>query len=427
MRYIRKHIIGYQLCILLMYLVWITITSSMKVTLPIYIVFSLLPFIHGMTKFEPVPFVIISISLLYIFYGLVFQDKTKTLVSFFSKTYQFIAFMLFMSFMRRFDIDKIKYETRLMWLCIVVETILGIYLLRHSSLVDKITGLPRITSGRQPVGGNFTIVMIPVIFYAYFRHKEIRRSVVSLSIIPAVWIFISGTRGYMLMFLLSLAPMYWDYFFSFNNKSRNKAIFACILNIVMIIVIAYVIFNKSELLNLISMLLRIEAGTGSREMENRIAIDFFKNTTILYKIFGIGYGGKSADVPGYLSAVSANATTTLSYSNYIERVGASFHNLLSNYLLLQGIVGCIEIIIIFLWGLSKLKRVYVVSKNEKRCIFLYWIAFFIMNCFRWSCDCGISEMIIFVIILGMMNKNNNYNHTINLTERRTGKLQDYKR
>lgn len=406
MRYIRNHIIGYQLFVLFIYLVLITITSSMKVTLPIYIVFSILPFIHSMTKVEPVPFIVLSISIVYIVYGLAFQDRTETLVSFLSKTYQFIAFMLFISFMQRFDIDEINNETRLMWLCIGVETILGIYLLRHGSLVDT-SGLTRITSGRQPVGGNFTIVMIPVIFYAYFRHKEIRRKIVGLSIIPAIWVFLSGTRGYMLIFLLALAPMYWDYFFSLDKRSRNKTLFACVSIVVVIVVMAYVVLRDTELLNRISILLRIESGTGSRGSENRIALDFIRNTTIPYKIFGIGYGGRPADVPGYLSAVSANVTGAWSYSNYVDRVGVSFHNLLSNYLLLQGLIGCAEIIIIFLWGISKLRRIYVVSKNEKRCIFLYWIGFFIMNMFRWSCDCGISEMIVFAIILGMMNRNYN--------------------
>ena len=408
MRYIRNHIIGYQLFMLFVYLVLISITSSMKVTLPIYIVLSILPFLHSMTKIEPVPFAIISISFIYIIYGLLFQDKTETLVSFLSKTYQFVAFMLFISFMRRFDIDEVKNETRLMWICIAVETVLGIYLLRHSSLVD-VSGLTRITAGRQPVGGNYTIVMIPVIIYAYFRHEEIRRRIVSLSIIPTIWVFLSGTRGYMLIFLLALAPMYWDYFFSLDKTSRNKTLLACISIIAVIAIGIFAVLSNSEFLDRVSVLLRIEAGTGSRGSENRIALDFFRNTTLPYKIFGIGYGGRPADVPGYLSAVSANVTGAWSFSNYVDRVGVSFHNLLSNYLLLQGIVGCVEIVVIFLWGLSKLGKVYVVSNNEKRCIYLYWIGFFIMNFFRWSCDCGISEMIIFAIVLGMMNRDYNNN------------------
>ena len=410
MRYIRNHIIEYQLFALIIYLVLITITSSMKITLPIYIVLSIWPFLSSFRKMEIVPFITITISVLYLIYGLVFQDKTETLVSFLSKTYQFIAFMTFVSYMDRNSVNEIRNERKLIWLCIIVETLLGLYLLRHSSFVD-ISGLTRITAGRQPVGGNFSIVLAPVMFYAYFRHEDSRRSIIALSLIPAIWVFLSGTRGYMLLFILSLAPMYWDYFFSLDKKSRNKTLVACVSIAIVVFVSIYLVLSNTALLDRLSLLLRIESGTGSRGSENKIVIDFFKNTSVIYKIIGIGYGGIPANAPGYLNAVSANVTGAWSYANYADRVGVSFHNLFSNYLLLQGLVGCIEIIIIFLWGFSKLKKVYVISKNEKRCIYLYWIGFFIMNCFRWSCDCGISEMIVFAIILGMMNKNyDNYGY-----------------
>lgn len=403
MRYIRNHIIEYQLLMLCMYLAMVCYTSSMRVTLPLYIVLSFLPFTRSFEKMEIIPLIVMFISVAYLCYGLIYQDKTETLVSFLSKTYQFIAFMLFLSYVDRTDICKIKKEKRIMIICIIVETAFGLYLLKNGTLVDS-SGMTRLTSGRQPVSGNFTIVLLPIIIYLYFRNKERRRSIVLLSLIPALWVFLSGTRGYMLLFCLALIPMYWDYFFSMKGKNKINSLIVLFILAVLFLAFVFLICSDNGIIDQFSKLLRLDSGTGSRDSENKIALDFFNNTSWDYKLFGIGFGGKPADAQGFISAVSDNTTSVWSYSNYVDRVGVSFHNMFSNYLLLQGLVGCFEILLIFIWGLKKIKRVFVVSSNEKKCVVLYWIGFFIMNCFRWSCDCGIAEMIVFAIVLGMMNK-----------------------
>lgn len=403
MRYIRNHIVEYQLIVLMLYLVLISITSSMKITLPIYIVLSILPFLRCFKKLQLIPFVVISISLVYVIFGLVFQDRTETLVSFLSKTYQFVIFMGSISYVKKYDVDGIKNPIRLMKICIAFETVMGVYLLINSSFVD-ISGLARITSGRQPVGGNFSIVMIPLIFYSYYHNPEIRNKLIALSSGLALWVFLSGTRGYMLLFFLALAPMYFDYFFSLDRRDRNRMIIVVLVVMIVVFACAYAVVNNPNLMDRISVVLRLESGTGSRSSENRIALDFFNNTSLRYQLFGIGYGGRPATAPGYVEAVSANVTGSWSYSNYVDRVGVSYHNLFSNYLLLQGVVGCLVVIMVFFWGLSKIKHTSVVCSSERKCIFMFWIGFFIMNCFRWSCDCGISEMIMFAIVLGLMNQ-----------------------
>lgn len=410
MSFFRKYLLEYQFFALFIFLMLISITTSMKVTLPIYIVLSMLPYFTCLPKkIEIIPFFIIFISCVYVLYGLISQDRMETMVSFFSKTYQFIVFILFFAITKKIKLSANSNGIKLMYSCILVESFLGIYFLIHGQIVDRTSGLTRITAGRQPVGGNFSIAMAPVIFYSYFHHHEKMRKIVLLSTIPAVWVLLSGTRGYILLYFLSLSPMYWDYFFSIKQKTRKKMIFVLVFIFLCIFLLFYFIFLDPTFLEQISIMLRLNAGTGIRSIENRIAFDFFCKTNIFYKVFGIGYGGVPAEVPGYIEAVSDNATSHYVYDNYVNRIGVSYHNLFSNYLLLQGLIGCIQIILIFFWGIRKLKWIHAFIHTEKICMYLYWIGFFIMNCFRWSCDCGISEMIIFAIILGLIE--NSYSNS----------------
>ena len=402
MRFIRKHLIEYQLVILVIYLVAMCFTSSMKIILPIYIVFSSLPFCSGVKKLERIPFIVFSISAVYVIFGLLFQDKTETLVSFLSKTYQFIIFMMVLSYMKRHEVEAYNNGKKLMWFALAVESILGAYLLTQSTLIGD-NGLTRITAGRQPVGGNFAVVIVPILVYSYFRYNHMRGKLVAISLATGLWVFLSGTRGYMLLYFLSLFPMYIDYFFSMEKKHRYKT---CLSILLAIGIVLFVVVN-TNIWDTLSVMLRLESGTGIRGSENKIAIEFFNNTTIRYKVFGIGYGGRPADAPGYLSAVSNNVSGAWSYSNYADRIGVSFHNLYSNFVLLQGIIGILEVVIIFIWGLGKIKSIESETLNERRCIYLYWIGFFIMNCFRWSCDCGIAEMIVLALVIGMMNSKQN--------------------
>lgn len=401
--FFRKHIFDYQVFILIMYLVAITTTESMKITLPIYIVFSTLPYLAGFYEVEKPVFIILSIAIVYIFVGVLFQDKVETLTSFFSKTYQFIAFMLFLGGVEKYSGEILLNSTKLMKICIIAETVLGAYIISHATFVSN-TGVARITAGRQPVGGNLSIVMIPIVFFTYFRNEKQKGKILALSIFSVIWIILSGTRGYLLLYAISMAPVFLDYFFSLSYKSRNRVIMGTIFLLSCIVLGVILLQNNSNWGQKIIRILRLEAGTGSRKSENRIALQFFFNTSIRYKLFGVGYGGIPADAPYYLEAVSSNVSTSWSYSNYARRVGVSFHNLFSNFLLLQGLVGIIEIVLIFLWGLSKIRSTKTTCQNERRCIYLYWIGFFIMNCFRWSCDCGISEMIVFAIVLGLLRR-----------------------
>lgn len=405
--FFRKHIFEYQIMVLILYLAAITFTESMKATLPIYIILSTLPYIYGFKRIDMATFTILAISFVYIAVGLLFQDRAETLISFLSKTYQFVVFMLFLAFAERY-IHGYKFNPiKLMKICILVETSLGLYLLTHAAFVSDF-GIARITAGRQPVGGNLSIVMIPIVFYSYFRYKNIQGKILVLSLISAVWILLSGTRGYLLLYIMSMAPVFLDYFFSLKRSTKSRLIVRVVVVFAIAIAGIYILLDSSVYLQRIVQMLRLDAGTGSRSNENKIATDFFLNTNLIYRLFGIGYGGIPADAPGFVEAVSSNVTGAWSYANYVGKVGVSFHNLFSNFLLLQGLVGCIEIIIIFCWGWVKLKTTKTTCRNEKRCIYLYWIGFFLMNCFRWSCDCGISEMIIFASVLGLMRQSKRF-------------------
>lgn len=396
----KDSIVTYQFCVLVLYLIAITITTSMKIILPIYIVLSLLPYLSNTKKIEQSTFIIISINLVYLLYGILFQDKTEAVTTFLSKTYQFIAFMLFFAYAKKkqpiIDFDGKK----IMLLCIIVESLLGMYLITHAVFVA------RITAGRQPVGGNISIVVLPIIIYAYFKEKKTRGIIIAYSFVSAIWILLSGTRGYLLLFIMVMLPIYWDYFFSLNKSSRKRILPAFILLFVLFGYVFFLLTTHSDSIQWFTDFLRLDTGIGSRGSENHIALDFFVNTSIKYKLFGTGFGGTPSEVVGYLDAVAANTATSWSYTNYATRVGTAFHNLFSNILLIQGVLGCIMVISIFIWGYKRIHILIELNKTERFCLYMFWIGFFIMNYFRWSCDCGISEMIIFGLVLGIITSEN---------------------
>lgn len=396
MGFARRNVIVYQMMVLIMFLIGITFTRTMDLTLPVYILLSALPCLLSIRYFQDgFTILYLGICVCYLLYGVTFQDTRASLVSFCSRLYQFIAFMWFSG---NELLPDIRIETRKVLICgIITESMLGVYLYNNSGMIAQ-NGMVRLVAGAQPVAGNFAIAIIPIMIWSYFHEPKNKKIVLGAGFTFLFWIILSGTRGYLLIFVLSLFLIYIEHWFLGEQNSiqlRNKIIIFLIL----LLVSAVVLHGSRNVIHTVSDILRLNENTGVRDYENQVALQTFKNEPLPYKLFGMGLGGTAKSIPGYGEAVSSVMTSTWAYNNYMEKVGVSFHNLFANILLEQGIAGCMMLAGVFIWGWRKIAGLKMTCSCEKRCFFLYWVGFFFMNYFRWSCDCGIAEMIILGLVL----------------------------
>lgn len=389
---IQGNIILYQTFVLCLFLVGITITETMTVTLSVYIVLCMLPFIFRLNWMkDSFTFLFVAVSLTYLVYGILCQNMIETISSFCGRSLQFIALLSFYKIL----ISYIEIDIRkVLIIAIVFESVLGVYMFFSGIASDTTNAMFRLVAGHQPVGGNFSIAILPLIIWAYFHDEDSQKKIIKASFILMFWIALSGTRGYILIWLMSMLPIYMDFFKNISFAKRGLFI-----SITAIIVISYLGLCDGGIFDFLYKLLRLGGGTGIRGSENSVAIETFLRTTLPHQLLGMGLGGTAAEVPGYAEAVSKYMNTTWSYNLYISRVGASFHNLYGNILLMQGLTGCVLIVGIFIWGWSKVAKSKVSCNRERICLYLFWVGFFLMNYFRWSCDCGVSEMAMLGIVL----------------------------
>ena len=378
----NKNIILYEVIITAVFLIAITFLKTMDITVPVYLMLSFFPLITG-KKLDLYSFIYIAIIFLYSLFGIIFQDMRGTMVSLVTRYFQFIV--LFWVYSNSFiSIEHFKIE-KITIIVIFIEAIIAIYIIM--TRVIQYGYSVRIIAGNQPVGGNFSIILLPVLVLAYYQQNK-RVFVINTSIILLAFVIISGTRGYLLVFLLTMFPIYLDFYSFGEYKNRIIIIIYFLLPVILLII------SRSTLFSRISLLLRLSEGTGVRTQENRIAIDFIRNAPIIQKVFGIGFGERCSNVPAYVHSVNSYFRGTWAYFTYINKVGVSFHNYLSNVLLLQGLLGLALFMGTVVWGVRRVLMISC-SKTEKNSLLLFWIGFIIMNLYRWSCDCGIAIMLFF--------------------------------
>lgn len=396
---IQDNIILYQAFVLCLFLVGITITETMTVTLSVYIVLCMLPFFSKFNWLkDSFTFLFVVVSLAYLVFGIFCQNTVEAISVFCGRLLQFIALLLFY----KVAVSVIEIDIRkILITAVTFESILGVYMFSLGIASTTTNAMFRLVAGHQPVGGNFSVVILPLIVWAYFHDIENRKFIIKSSFILMFWIALSGTRGYILIWILSMSPIFIDYFKNISFAKKGLAI-----SIISIVAVGYLGLSEGGLFDFLYKLLRLGGGTGIRSYENGVAMETFSNTTILHQLFGMGLGGTAIEVPGYADAVIKYMRTSWSYNLYISRVGASFHSLYSNIILMQGIIGCTLIGGVFIWGWNKIAGGYVSCNRERLCLYLFWIGFFLMNYFRWSCDCGVSEMAMLGIVLTKLRREN---------------------
>lgn len=402
---LRYKWIQQQVAFLAVFLFGLTIIGELDILLPLFFLASLVPFI---TKIRTISMStgMLGVYLgLYVVYGLINQDFSGTLVSFIAKTWQFLVF--FIVWDADIELADDDYKKTIM-LSLLIETILGIYLLINATTPGA-AGLVRLVSNAQPITGNISTVVLPITVYYYLRNRanpSKTRVLLWVNIGMLIWIVLSGTRGYTLEYAATLVVIFYDYFTNSRvggatQRTRIMTITALgIIGIVLIFVVPSV-FEK------LTSVLRLGSSVGIRTFENDATWDFFIHSPIHTELFGIGLGGKPSDYIEMQDALSRQFSIGMWNSkHYLYDSGALFHNLFANILVLLGVLG----IAVVLWALFIIwKRITNTCYQDgiaRKSYHLFLLSFILMNYYRWSAVCGISEMIILALILKKIKQDN---------------------
>lgn len=401
---IRKPtLLNYEILILAIYLISVVYFKVLRYSLPFFAVFASLPIIMRYRKSSKYSLAFVFVTTIYMIIGLVFQDFYETIATYISRVYQFVLLFILLD-NGNDDMDELSLLPSIR-LAVLLECFIDII----TYFMSFAGGLVRLTSGNQPVGGNIAIVILPLLLYEFYFVRENRNSIIKYYTLLLICVIIAGTRGYVLMYLMTGFFPIIEYLREIKDYSKKRFNYRLIFFILLATAAILAIIYDESLSQELSAIFRVGKGTGTRPRENQLVIQYFNNTDMFHRLFGIGYGGVPSDAPGYYNAFMDIMASwgRYGYSHYLEHSGSIFHNYYSNILLLSGITGLALTLGVFLFGVKAIRKVFIGKKIIRRSFVIFWISFFIMLYYRWSCSCGISEMIIlgYIIIKSKKVKN----------------------
>ncbi len=373
------------------YLIGLTFVTTMDVVLPIYflaVIVPLLPYLRHISKSTGL---VCAYYLIYLIYGMVFQNTVSSITTFIARYWQFIVFFLVWDSVAMMDE---KLSLRLLWFALAIETTLSLYLMFSNEYVGA-NGLVRLVAGHQPITGNIAIIMLPVSIYLYYANKgtsRIETMVIVIDILFFAWTILSGTRGYMLIYGLTLPFLILDFFMYGRTNRRGRVV----LLIVVILLLVLIIISVPGLLDMAASVMRADESTGIRPVEDAITRRFLLHAPIGVKLFGIGLGG----TPGHYKAfVDAVYSVRGGRRSMLSASGGLFHNMYDSILISTGIIG----IFIILYMNVKIWKITTRACGRRTklglILHIYQLGFLIMCFFRWSSSCGITEMVALSLIL----------------------------
>ena len=410
---IREKQIYQQIVFLLIYIIGMTFIGEMDILLPIYFLVSFFSIVINMNKISYVSIVIYAFFGCYLIFGLLFQNTIATCVSFIAKYWQFIVFFIVIDSKVNLKVDV---KIRQLQIALLVETLLGVYLLLTNSEVGD-NGMIRLVSNSQPITGNIAVAVLPVSVYLYFKNKGNHRTETQIIFIELgflFWIIMSGTRGYTLLFFLVMIPIFYDYFIRNRRSGRNAAhtrfmILAFVCWMFLLLVILIPSFSGQ-----IVSILRLNDFGGIRSYENAAEWQFFWNAPWGVKLFGIGMGGTPGRYGAYVDAITAQIAKGMwNQEVYLYEAGSPYHNFFANLILNMGLLGLIVISIMNILIWKKTGQICGQNATEKWAFHLYHIGFLLMNWFRWPAECGIAEIVFYGLLLKLIERENQNNSAPN--------------
>ena len=397
----RNKWIQQQIVFLVIYLVGLTLVGELDVLLPIYFIVSLFPFLKHIRKISAFTGAVSLYFGLYLIYGLINQNAVGTLVTFIAKMWQFIVFLIVYD--ADINIKKENYKN-IIGLAVITETLLGLYLMATSTNMDA-NGLVRLVSNAQPITGNISTVVLPISVYFYLKNRgngKQTKWLLFVNMIMLVWIILSGTRGYTLEFAATMILIFYDYFT--NGKVGEITQKNRMIVLVLLVMAAFAcVVTVPEILEKFESVLRLKSSVGIRTYENAAIKEFVSKTSLLTAFWGIGLGGQGGSYYAMKDALYRQFSLGMwDRKHYLYDSGALFHNLYANVIMCMGILG---IIVLACINVEIWKRItYSCGRKSwiRRIMHLFQLSFLLMNYYRWSAVCGITEMIIFALTLKLL-------------------------
>lgn len=391
-----------EMLMLCIFLIALTFVGTLDILLPVYSVAVFLPLLKGIRKFRVLTILLFFYYFSYVLYGFVFQSISTTCVSLLSKFYQFLIFFVVMNSSLSFDEKDEKNKKDFIPLFVVfllVESLLGIWLYFHGYSHQGPQEGIRLVANSQPITGNLAIAALPLLATYYFSHRKNKRAgLITIFFIAAflMWCVVSGTRGYVLLFGLTILPILMDYFFIEGRKYGER--FGFLLVILSLGTIIFLL-SKSFFFDAEGTL-RLKDSLGIRTYENALVHNFMHHASPLTKLFGIGFGGTAGTYPQFLTELGQQIAHGMwDADRYRYASGPIFHNFFTNVLMIQGFVGVLVVILMFFYILFLVWQTLREKKGLRITMVIYWIGFLLMIYYRWSADCGIGEMILFSMML----------------------------
>lgn len=399
----RRKRVEQQVAFLIVFLAGTAVIGELDVLLPIYFVFSFLPFVPRIRKLSSFTAFISLYLLIYLFVGLAFQNPTRTLVTFIAKMWQFVVFFIICD--ENISLGDPDYKP-VLWIAILAETALGFYLMFTSTIIDSLNGLVRLVNNGQPITGNIATFALPLSAYYYMKNRDSSKNTRFLlfaNLYYLIWIVLSGTRGYTMEYVAVMGFIFYDYFVNSRvgaTTQRNRIVTLLTIaafGIILVVVVPGILEKASSVL-------RLKSSVGIRTFENAAVKDFIKDAPLTEVIFGIGLGGTGSEHEAMRNALYKQFSLGMwNRNHYILESGTLFHSLYSNITMCLGLLGILITIMIFI---NMWKRVTIACRDNvfiRRIMHAFQISFFLMNYYRWSADCGIAEMILFALILKLIS------------------------
>ena len=373
----------YQILCTTIYLFMVSFIQTLDITLVLYLVFAILPFITHFKINGKIELIFLSYFLGLLLIS-IFKNGLSDSISVFVIRYIGIIFGIYFFMNKKnseMDNSKLFKEILVAMGC---ETMIGI-------LGILISGGGRLMLNYQCTVGNISIASILLVaIYMKNTRKNIWLSICFLVYIN-FWTIFSGTRAYLIItVILSLILV----FLYSNNVLRTLILCLLITTIIMFL-------SSDTLMSLVLKTTRLDESTGRRSSENLFVLKYMSNFDIR-TIFGYGFGTVVGNLPGASNVIAEVSNSE--YTNYIINQVSGFHNFFFTVYYSSGLVGLALTVILFL------KLIYVflkspISKSSKLYLIAYIFLYLLLLWYRWSCTSGILEFALLSYVFNLSKKN----------------------
>lgn len=390
----RKDFLRYQLILLASFLAALTLSGELGNTMPVYAVAALVPCLLRCREYASVTLVFCLAMGLYLLMGII-QSPVEAITTFICRIAQFFGLIFVVG--GSYSEPSSRDCEKIVQAGLAIEVLLAGYLVSNGTMAGggDVEGI-RLVANSQPITGNLAIALLPLLGYLFFRCYEYnpagRLRVMFYASCFLSLCVLSGTRGYVLMFGLCYAVLFfffvWD---AATGKLKSRAPYL-IISLGLTLLFCLVAAFQKELFQLVADVLRVDDSLGIRDYENVAVIETYVGMPNINKVTGIGLGGRWADIPAFVDTV-IKRFPLWARDKYLLSIGTAVHNFFSNVLVLQGALGIVLILLVAGWLLSHIRHASLANKPMRVFLYAFVVGYAAMLYFRWSADCGVGVLV----------------------------------